>query len=214
MASTETLPALYTTGTFPPLAVHNHRIRMEAVLGKLTANDIKSIVDIGCGDGAFLDLLLDRGFDGPILGVDTSQDRLDILEEKHASRVAKGLLKLVCGSMTSLEDVIEKPERSDGLAVIMIESIEHTPVDTLPQVANGVFGHIQPALAVITTPDATHRLSQEKLDARGHEFEWDPDELAFWAVTTACRYGYRAEAEQITGPTFVRNTQIATFVSK
>ena len=72
------LPALYTTGTFPDLAVHNHGLRMDTVINALAENNTNHVIDLGCGDGALLNKITASGLRlETYLGVDTWQDRLE-----------------------------------------------------------------------------------------------------------------------------------------
>lgn len=97
-------------------------------------------------------------------------------------------------------------------AVVLLETIEHVPKNAVKRIEAGVFDHIAPDLVAVTTPDATKRLNQEQLAARGHHFEWNIPEFQEWALDVTSRYPeYSVNIKQLTGPTFVRNTQIAVF---
>jgi hypothetical protein len=209
---TNLLPALHTTGTFPELAIYNHSLRIDAVLGALTLNKISNILDLGCGDGALIRKICASGYPlNKYIGIDSWQDRLDSaqtdLETEH------NVISFLDGSMTDVEGILDDPKPFQHLgAVVMLESIEHVPRTEVGRIESGVFGYVAPSLVVVTTPDATKRLSQEKLDARGHYFEWDIPEFEEWAIGVTESYpDYSVDISQLTGPSFVRNTQIATF---
>ncbi len=206
------LPALHTTGTFPELAVYNHGLRMDAVINALTVNGIQSVIDLGCGDGALVKRIIsnDLRFER-YLGIDSWQERIDTAESDLAS--AEDWLTFIEGSMTGLETVVDKPGLFRHLgAVVMLETIEHVPRHEVSLIEDGVFNHITPDLVIVSTPDATKRLNEEQLAARGHYFEWDVPEFQDWALNITSRYqDYSVDIEQLTGPTFVRNTQIAVF---
>jgi 2-polyprenyl-3-methyl-5-hydroxy-6-metoxy-1,4-benzoquinol methylase len=206
------LPALYTTGTFPDLAVHNHGLRMEAVINALASNDTRHMIDLGCGDGALVKRIAQSSLQlKTYIGVDTWHDRLEAAgsglspDDTH--------VEFREGSMTDLHNLLHNPAPYRKLgAVVLLETIEHVPRDQVQHIESGVFGHVSPDLVVVTTPDATKRLNTDQLSARGHHFEWDIAEFQEWATDVTERYeDYSFKIAQLSGPTFVRNTQIATF---
>lgn len=206
------LPALHTTGTFPELAVYNHGLRMDAVIAALANNGIRHMVDLGCGDGALLKRVGTSGLQlATYLGIDTWKDRVNAA--RLSANLPSGDVELWEGSMTDLESVIENPKTFRQLgAVVLLETIEHVPRHEVSRIESGVFGHIAPNLVVVTTPDATKRLNNEQLAARGHFFEWDIPEFQEWALGITGQYpDYSVDIEQLTGPTFIRNTQVAVF---
>lgn len=206
------LPALHTTGTFPELAIHNHGLRMDAVIAALSCAGIRRVIDIGCGDGALAKKISNSGLLlDAYIGIDTWQDRLD--SARTDASTLDMSVEFMEGSMTDLERVIVNPElfRAFG-AVVLLETIEHIPRGEVPQMEVGVFDYISPQIVAVTTPDATKRLNEEQLQARGHHFEWDIPEFHNWAVNVTDRYpDYSVNIHQLTGPTFIRNTQIAVF---
>ncbi len=96
-------------------------------------------------------------------------------------------------------------------AAVMIETIEHVAMSRLPEIERKTIGVIQPSMVVVTTPDATKRLTSEKMLQRGHLFEWDIPEFVDWTSGVCRAYPYTPEVMQLNGPTFVRGTQIALF---
>lgn len=67
-------------------------------LMKSNANDIKSILDLGCGTGIHAEMLYDKGYD--ICGVDLSQEMLDEAV-KNAKKNAKNI-EYICSNITEL----------------------------------------------------------------------------------------------------------------
>lgn len=206
------LPALHTTGTFPELAKHNHGLRMDAVIAALTCNGIQRVIDLGCGDGALRNKITASNLhlDGYV-GIDNWPDRLDRAQSDSDTLDAN--TTFLDGSMTDLKNLIKDPKPFRHLgAVVLLETIEHVPGDDVSLIESGVFGYISPDIAVVTTPDATERLNDEQLEARGHFFEWDVPEFEEWAAGVTSQYPeYSVKIDQLSGPTFVRNTQIAVF---
>ena len=200
------IEALETTGTFPELAVRNHLIRLQTVKDILLKLGVRNVADLGCGDGKLIELLADEPSIDRILGVESSESRLDSARERIATRYGSHKVKLLASSFLELSGEL------NGLdAVVMVESIEHIPEDKVTILADEIFGRQQLKVVVVTTPDATKRLSEEKLQQRGHLFEWDIIEFQNWANDVVMNYPYTAEITQLSGPTFIRNTQVGIF---
>lgn len=115
-------------------------------------------------------------------------------------------VELVQGSLLNLNGHLAACE-----GVALVESIEHIEEEQIPQLTQDIFGHQRPRLVVVTTPDATKRLSDEKMQQRGHLFEWDIPEFQDWANGVTENFPYTAEVILLSGPTFIRNTQIGIF---
>ena len=206
------LPALHTTGTFPELAVYNHGLRMDAVIDALTVNGIQSVIDLGCGDGALAKKIISSGLKlESYLGIDSWKERISTAQSDLEN--STDWLTFREGSMTSLETAIDNPRAFRELgAVVLLETIEHVPRNEVELIEAGVFEYIKPQVAVVTTPDATKRLNDEQLKARGHYFEWDIAEFKNWADTVIHKYpAYSVKVDQLSGPSFVRNSQVAVF---
>jgi 3' terminal RNA ribose 2'-O-methyltransferase Hen1 len=168
--------------------------RMGAVLGALRQSGARSVVDLGCGEGRLLGLLLKEPQFASITGVDVSmraleraQDRLrlDRMPEKQRAR-----LRLLQGSLTYRDRRIE-----DCDAACAVEVIEHMDLPRLPAFERAVFGHARPQTVVVTTPNVEYNVRFEGL-APGrmrhpdHRFEWTRAEFRDWAAGVAQRRGY------------------------
>ncbi len=205
--------ALHTTMTFPPLARYNHMLRMRNVIGVMQQHQVEGLLDIGCGDGRFIRRSLKHGVQGPVMGIDTWGERLELAQASFSGRLDASRVRLIEGSMTDIEAAVPDVSalKSTG-AVVLLETIEHVPLDLTPRVMSGVLGHVAPKIAIVTTPDATVPLTPEKMLARGHNFEWTIPEFEEWAHGIVEQNpDYSVSIEQITGSTFVRNTQMAVF---
>ncbi|WP_309134954.1 3' terminal RNA ribose 2'-O-methyltransferase Hen1 [Cellulomonas sp.] len=196
----------------PPLA----ELRRRAVLDQLRAAGARSVVDLGCGQGELLGLLLDEGFDR-LLGVDVSPRvlataarrlRLDTLPDRVRERV-----RLVQGSVTYTD------ARVAGFdAAVLMEVIEHVDPPRLPAVERAVLGAAAPATLVVTTPNAEHNVRYPTLAAgtmrhHDHRFEWTRAEFAAWAHAAADRFGYGVELLPVgpVDPEVGPPTQMAVF---
>ncbi|NCT92496.1 3' terminal RNA ribose 2'-O-methyltransferase Hen1 [Cellulomonas sp. APG4] len=172
------------------------RLRREAVLARLREVGARTVVDLGCGEGELLSLLLDEGFER-LLGTDVSSRtlrtaarrlHLDTLPERMRSRI-----DLVQSSVTYAD------ARVAGFdAAVLMEVIEHLDPPRLGALERAVLGAAAPATVVITTPNAEHNVRYPQLAAghlrhHDHRFEWTRAELVAWAHAAAGRHGYGVE---------------------
>ncbi|HET7584992.1 MAG TPA: 3' terminal RNA ribose 2'-O-methyltransferase Hen1 [Gemmatimonadaceae bacterium] len=175
-----------------PLSLNEQRL--QTVLGALRASGAKSVVDLGCGEGRLLALLLaDRQFTR-IVGMDVSYRSLDIaserlkldrLPERQRERIA-----LLHGSL------MYRDQRLAGFdAATVVEVIEHLDPPRLAAFERVLFEHARPGTAIITTPNAEYNVRWPSLPAgrfrhRDHRFEWTRPEFESWAARVAGRFGY------------------------
>lgn len=172
------------------------RLRHAAVLDQLRTVGARSVVDLGCGEGALLRLLLSEGFER-LLGVDVSARaltsaartlHLDTLPER-----LRGRISLAQSSLTYTD------ARVAGFdAAVLMEVVEHVDPPRLAALERAVLGAAAPATVIVTTPNAEHNVRYPTLAAgtmrhRDHRFEWTRAELAAWARAAAERYGYTVE---------------------
>jgi ubiquinone/menaquinone biosynthesis C-methylase UbiE len=198
--------ALETTGTFPPLAVENHRIRMERVRQLLLQEGVSSFLDIGCGDGAFIARMQAEPSIAKITGLDDNDERLGKAKQRLSSLKGFGKVALQNVCMLGIDD-----EYAGHDAAVLIETIEHIPPDLVPKLEERLFNKVEPRVVIVTTPDATNRLTEEKMQQRGHLFEWNVPEFEQWVESVTDAYPYYGEVSYLNGPSFIRGTQIAIF---
>ncbi|MBF6613956.1 MAG: 3' terminal RNA ribose 2'-O-methyltransferase Hen1 [Chloroflexi bacterium] len=168
--------------------------RLGAVMSALKASGARRVLDLGCGEGRLLKLLLDDRSFTDIVGVDVSyrvlekaRDRLriDRLPPRQAERI-----KLVQGSLTY------RDSRLSGYdAAAVVEVIEHLDPPRLAACERVLFEFAKPGTVVMTTPNAEYNVKWESLPAgkfrhRDHRFEWTRAEFQNWAVGVAGRFGY------------------------
>lgn len=183
----------------PPLA----RLRADAVLAVLRDVGARSVVDLGCGEGALLAMLMEDRTVERLLGVDVSHRaletaarrlRLDTLPEHQRSRV-----ELAQSSLTYTD------ARVAGFdAAVLMEVVEHVDPPRLAALERAVLGHARPGVLVVTTPNAEHNvryphLAHGHLRHQDHRFEWSRAEFEAWASAAADRHGYRARFEAVGG---------------
>jgi 3' terminal RNA ribose 2'-O-methyltransferase Hen1 len=177
-----------------------HRHRFAAVLDVLRASRAKTVVDLGCGDGAFLLPLAAEPWVERVKGIDVSANALAVLRAKLAS--APGAIgakvELIEGSYASPD-----PRLRGADAAVMIETIEHVDPDRLSLVERAVFAVLAPPLVVITTPNADFNallgVPSRRRRHPDHRFEWGRARFRAWATGVACRNGYVATFADLGG---------------
>lgn len=171
-----------------------NRQRLGSVMSVLKASGAKRILDLGCGEGRLLRLLLeDRSFT-EIVGVDVSYRVLEKAKERlHMDRMPerqKERIKLVHGSLTY------KDARLSGYdAAAVVEVIEHLDPPRLAAFERVLFEFARPGVVVMTTPNREYNSMWESLPAgrfrhRDHRFEWSRAEFQGWATGVAEKFGY------------------------
>jgi 3' terminal RNA ribose 2'-O-methyltransferase Hen1 len=168
--------------------------RLGTVLAALRGFQPRRVLDLGCGEGKLLTLLLKELTFDEIVGMDVSHRALDIAEERlHLDRLApkqRERLRLIHGSLTYRD---RRLEGYDAAAVV--EVIEHLDEPRLKAFERVLFEFAAPRGVVLTTPNAEYNVRFETLPAgtfrhRDHQFEWTRAEFEGWAGAVAERFGY------------------------
>jgi 3' terminal RNA ribose 2'-O-methyltransferase Hen1 len=189
--------------------------RHEAVHAVLLELGAKSVIDLGCGPGQFLDRLVKTASFTRIAGSDVDTRslqqaarrlHLDRMSERQAERVS-----LFHGALTYEDD------RYSGFdAAVLMEVIEHVDPPRLEAVERVVLGAARPRAVVVTTPNSEYNVLYEGLSGRrhpDHRFEWTREEFGLWCDRVASAYGYRVERRGIgdADATYGAPTQLAIF---
>jgi 3' terminal RNA ribose 2'-O-methyltransferase Hen1 len=174
--------------------------RMETVVATLKTNGVQRIVDLGCGEGKLLKLLLKEPTFQEILGMDVTYRSLEFATERVLDRLPmhqKGRLQLIQGSLNYRDARIAGYD-----AATVIEVIEHMELDRLAAFERVLFEFAQPRIAIVTTPNIEYNVKFENLPAGklrhpDHRFEWTRAEFQNWAQLIIDRYKYSVEFSSI-----------------
>lgn len=198
--------------TAAPLKVQ----RLEAVMGVVHEVGARRVVDLGCGEGYYLRVLLADPAITEVVGVDVSPRVLAKAERRL------GLDRLPDHQRDKItlrqSSVIYRDDQLAGFdAILLVEVIEHLEPDRIASLEASVFGAARPAHVVVTTPNRDYNpvygLADGSRRHPDHRFEWTRAEFADWAHGVAERRGYRVEFRAVgaVDPAAGPPTQLALF---
>ncbi|MCR6638279.1 MAG: 3' terminal RNA ribose 2'-O-methyltransferase Hen1 [Sporocytophaga sp.] len=178
-----------------------HQQRLNKALDELKLSGAQSVLDLGCGEGKLLKLLMKEAQFDNIVGMDVSYRTLEIakvrLNYERLPQKQKERLRLIHGSLTY------RDKRLKGFdAAAVIEVIEHLDLSRLASFERVVFESARPLTVVITTPNAEYNVKYEALSEGAfrhsdHRFEWTRAEFERWASGIATKYNYEVRFEPI-----------------
>jgi small RNA 2'-O-methyltransferase len=191
-----------------------HRQRLAAVLEVIRSSGARTVLDLGCGDGAFLIRLVREPGIERVVGVEFSAAALKALRDElgQAPPEIARKAELIQGSVT------EPLEELTGFdAAVLVEVIEHVEPHRLSLVERAVFGRLAPTTIVVTTPNADFNaflgVPNHRFRHPDHRFEWGRDRFRSWAGGVGRRNGYQvafADVEAV-HPVHGGPTQMAVF---
>jgi 3' terminal RNA ribose 2'-O-methyltransferase Hen1 len=197
-----------------------HTQRLQTVFSVLKGTGAKRVLDLGCGEGKLLRLLLAEKQFESILGMDVSWRSLEIAKERlrldELPERQRGRIELIQGSLTY------RDQRLNGFeAAAVVEVIEHLDAARLATFERIIFEFARPKHVVLTTPNAEYNAVFETLPAgefrhSDHRFEWNRPEFERWSNGVAERFGYEVRFEPV-GPEDAERgapTQMAVFAQK
>ncbi|MEO9827629.1 MAG: 3' terminal RNA ribose 2'-O-methyltransferase Hen1 [Paracoccaceae bacterium] len=178
-----------------PLRLHD--VRLDTVADVLRQRHVKSVLDLGCGEGKLIERLIkERGIDR-IVGVDPSVRTLEAAHRKlrlhQAGDAMSERVALQMGSLTYGD------RRWKGFdAATLVEVIEHIEPHRLSALVMSLFADARPNLVVMTTPNREYNvlfetMKENQLRHPDHRFEWTRAEFEGWANDVAAEHGYTAE---------------------
>ncbi len=193
-----------------------HDQRLLAARDALITSGVRSVVDLGCGEGKLIALLLNAPQFARITGMDVSPrelsrarrklrleeiprraERVTLLQGSLAYRDARlaGHDAAAVVEVTSTEPTRATKRYGPFDAAVLMEVLEHIEPNRLPQVERNVFGSIRPRRIIISTPNADHNtvwdsLPQGAFRHSDHRFEWTRAQFEAWCRRNAEAYGY------------------------
>lgn len=171
-----------------------HQQRLGTVVAVLKNSGAQRVLDLGCGEGKLVKLLLEDKSFSEVAGMDVSHRALEkAVERLHLDRLPpkqRARVKLFQGSL------MYRDSRFEGYdAAAVVEVIEHLDPPRLEAFERVVFEFARPKTVVITTPNREYNVRFESLPAGkfrhpDHRFEWTRVEFEGWAHAVAERFGY------------------------
>jgi 3' terminal RNA ribose 2'-O-methyltransferase Hen1 len=177
-----------------PEKVSLHNQRLHKALEEIKLSGAERVLDLGCGDGKLMRLLLREKQFTEIAGMDVSWRSLEIAKDKlNIDRIPekqKQRIKLFQGSLTYRDSRLKEYD-----AAAVVEVIEHLDPGRLEAFEKVLFESAKPATVVITTPNAEYNSKYESLTAGSfrhsdHRFEWNRPEFETWCSRVAEKYNY------------------------
>ena len=178
-----------------------HVQRLAIVAETLKRGGAARVLDLGCGEGKLLKLLLKEAQFTEVVGVDIASRELAIAADRlNLDRMGerqRERLKLFQSALTYND------KRLCGYdAAALVEVIEHIDAERLPAFERAVFGYARPRIVVLTTPNREYNakypsLEQGAMRHGDHRFEWSRDEFAAWVSHVTEAHGYNAEISGI-----------------
>ncbi|HJU67176.1 MAG TPA: 3' terminal RNA ribose 2'-O-methyltransferase Hen1 [Gemmatimonadaceae bacterium] len=201
-----------------PLSLNEQRL--SSVLAALRASGAKRVLDLGCGEGRLLRLLLDDPRFEEIVGVEVSYRVLELASERlHLDRMPpkrRERIRLMHGS------IVYRDSRLTGFdAAAVVEVIEHLDPPRLSAFERVLFEFARPGTVVITTPNVEYNSQWASLPAgrfrhRDHRFEWSRAQFESWCQRNADRFSYTVRFSPIgpENPDVGSPTQMAVFTRR
>ena len=196
--------------------VRLNALRLEAVLEALKHCSARRVLDLGCGEGKLLVMLMKDAYFERLVGVDVSAQALEsaarrLRLDSHPKRRER--VSLLHGALTYRDDRLHGYD-----AATLVEVIEHLDAPRLRALERVVFEHARPGCVIVTTPNREYNARFESLPAGkfrhpDHRFEWGRSEFRTWAEYVATQFGYAVrfvpigEVDEALGPP----TQMAVF---
>ena len=172
-----------------------HQIRLQTVIKQLKASGAKSVVDLGCGSGKLLKLLLKEKQFEKIVGMDVSYQALEVAKRRlyleNMTPRMRARIDLIQGALNYKDNRIANFD-----AAALVEVIEHLDTNRLIAFEKVVFRNARPKTVIITTPNVEYNVLFEGLPAgkfrhSDHRFEWTRKEFEEWGNRVGTLYNYQ-----------------------
>jgi 3' terminal RNA ribose 2'-O-methyltransferase Hen1 len=175
-----------------PISLNDQRLA--SVLAVLKGSGASRVIDLGCGEGRLLKLLLAERQFTEIVGMDVSYRLLETATDRlHLDRMPpmqRERIQLLHGSL------MYRDARLTGYdAAAVVEVIEHLDAPRLAAFERVLFEFARPGLVVVTTPNSEYNVKWESLPAGefrhgDHRFEWTRAQFNDWADRVSTSHGY------------------------
>jgi 3' terminal RNA ribose 2'-O-methyltransferase Hen1 len=169
--------------------------RLGSALAVVETTGARSVIDLGCGEGRYLQSLLANKTYQHIVGMDVSPRLLEIAAERlhldQLSTAQRERIQLMQGSLTY------RDKRLNGFdAALVVEVVEHFDPPRLAAFERVLFEFAKPGCIILTTPNAEYNVRFPNLPGgqfrhKDHRFEWSRSEFQQWANQVAARFGYQ-----------------------
>ncbi len=199
------------------ISIGLHQQRLESVYAELKKSGARRVMDLGCGEGKLIRMLLPDPQFSEIQGMDVSARSLALAEKRlqidRLPDAQRNKLKLIQGSL------LYRDRRLEGYqAATLVEVIEHLEPSRLEVMERVVFGAAKPDTLIVTTPNQEYNRMWPSLPAGkfrhpDHHFEWTRAGFQAWADCVAQIYGYTVAYQPIgpVDPQAGSPTQMAIF---
>jgi 3' terminal RNA ribose 2'-O-methyltransferase Hen1 len=192
-------------------------LRLEAVLAVIKKSGARSVIDLGCGEGNLLRLLMKEKKLTRIAGVDVSRPALEQARDTlKIDRLPEAQQKRIALFQSS---VTYRDKRFRGYdAAALVEVMEHLDENRLDALAAVIFGDARPGTVAVSTPNIEYNAiyGMSRLRHGDHRFEWNRARFRAWAEEAAGIYGYDVSFQDIgeADENLGAPTQMAVFVLK
>jgi 3' terminal RNA ribose 2'-O-methyltransferase Hen1 len=177
--------------------INLHTTRLQTVCEAIKGTGAKTVLDLGCGEGKLLKLLMNDSQFEKLTGMDVSFRSLEIASDRlklyRLPPRQREKIQLIQGSLTY------RDKRLEGFdAAALVEVIEHLDPDRLQALEKVVFEFSKPKTVFITTPNREYNVKFEgmpadKLRHSDHRFEWTRKEFEEWATAVATKHNYTVQ---------------------
>ncbi len=193
--------------------------RLGSVVAALKSCGARSVIDLGCGEGRLLNMLVHERQFVRLAGMDVSHTALsrasDRLKLEDGGERLRERVTLFHGSLTY------KDERLSGYeAASVVEVIEHLDPPRLAAFERVLFEFARPPVVVLTTPNREYNAhygltGDDELRHGDHRFEWSRAQFRDWADRTAAAHGYTVQYASIgqADPALGAPTQMGVFTA-
>ena len=209
----------------PPLSCQRY-VWVQEFLEQNTS--IRTVTDVGCGNGRMLNWL--KGVPH-LVNINCLDVDYVMLEDQIGNYFRPNLFEMLLGRRTSTlqlninvyhGDVVVPDDRLQSDCFLLVEMIEHIPLDHVNRACRTIFSYYKPQFVIVTTPnfEFNHLLrgegeSQTKFRHFDHKFEWTRAEFVRWAQEICSNYSYNVKFDGVghlpSSEPFGPCTQIAVF---